>query len=91
VADPSSKESYRLYKKDYETEEEARVQQRAVETLFNEIDEYINLGYLKTRYSGEHYGGQKTYNGLNNFYFIPAASNRNEYQESFGGEKAAGA
>jgi hypothetical protein len=29
----SSKESYRLRKKDYETEEEARAQQRAVEPL----------------------------------------------------------
>jgi hypothetical protein len=35
-ADPPSKESYRLCKKDYESEEEARVQQRAVETLMNE-------------------------------------------------------
>jgi hypothetical protein len=32
----SSKESYRLCKKDYETEEEARVQRRAVEQLMNE-------------------------------------------------------
>jgi hypothetical protein len=34
-ADPSSKEFYRLSKKDYETEVEARVQQRAVEPLIN--------------------------------------------------------
>jgi hypothetical protein len=34
--DHSSKESYRLCKKDYETEEEAREQQRAVEPLMNE-------------------------------------------------------
>jgi hypothetical protein len=35
-ADHSSKKSYRLRKKDYETEEETRSQQRAVETLINE-------------------------------------------------------
>jgi hypothetical protein len=35
-ADPSSKESYRLCKKDCGTEEEARAQQRAVEPLMNE-------------------------------------------------------
>jgi hypothetical protein len=34
-ADHSSKESYRLCKKDYETEEEARAKQRAVEPLMN--------------------------------------------------------
>jgi hypothetical protein len=34
-ADHSSKESYRLRKKDYETEE-ARAQQRAIEPLMNE-------------------------------------------------------
>jgi hypothetical protein len=35
-ADHSSKESYRLCKKHYETEEEARAQQMAVEPLMNE-------------------------------------------------------
>jgi hypothetical protein len=38
-ADPPSKESYRLYNKDYETEEEARAQQRAVDSL---VDEWVN-------------------------------------------------
>jgi hypothetical protein len=33
---PPSKESYRLCKKDYENEEEARAQQRALESLMNE-------------------------------------------------------
>jgi hypothetical protein len=36
TADPPSKEIYRLYKKDYETEEEDRDQQKAVEPLMNE-------------------------------------------------------
>jgi hypothetical protein len=35
-ADPPFKESYRLSKKDYKTEEEARAQQKAVEPLLNE-------------------------------------------------------
>jgi hypothetical protein len=35
-ADHSSKESYRLFKKDYKIEEEARAQQSAVEQLMNE-------------------------------------------------------
>jgi hypothetical protein len=35
-ADHSSKDSCRLCKNDYGTEEEARVQQRAVERLMNE-------------------------------------------------------
>jgi hypothetical protein len=35
-ANHSSKESYRLCKKDYETEEEVRAQQRAVEPLIND-------------------------------------------------------
>jgi hypothetical protein len=35
--DPPSKESYHLCKNYYETEEEARAQQRAVEPLVNEI------------------------------------------------------
>jgi hypothetical protein len=41
-ADHSSKESYRLCKKEYGTEEEARAQQRAVEPFMNEkMNEFI--------------------------------------------------
>jgi hypothetical protein len=35
-ADPPSKESYRLCKKDYETKEEARAQHRVVEPVMTE-------------------------------------------------------
>jgi hypothetical protein len=42
-ADHSSKESYRLYKKDNKTEEETMAQQRAVEPLMNEwMNEWTN-------------------------------------------------
>jgi hypothetical protein len=41
-ADSPSKESYRLCKKDYETEEEVRAQQRAVEPLISEMNEHIH-------------------------------------------------
>jgi hypothetical protein len=37
-ADPPSKGCYRLCKNDYETEEEARAQQKAVEPLMNDDD-----------------------------------------------------
>jgi hypothetical protein len=36
LTDPPSKESYRLRKKDYETEEEVRAQHRALEPRMNE-------------------------------------------------------
>jgi hypothetical protein len=36
-ADHSSKESYRLCKKDYRVEAEARAQQKSVEPLMNEV------------------------------------------------------
>jgi hypothetical protein len=39
-ANHSPKESYHLCKKDYGTEEEARAQQRAVEPLMNDDEEY---------------------------------------------------
>jgi hypothetical protein len=41
-SDSPSEEPYRLYKKDYETEEEARAQQRAVDQLVGEL---INFWY----------------------------------------------
>jgi hypothetical protein len=41
-ADHSFKESYRLCKKDYKTEEETRAQQRAVEPLMNEKMKLMN-------------------------------------------------
>jgi hypothetical protein len=44
-ADHSSKESYRLVKKDYETKEEARAQQRAAEPLLNETNEWMTWRY----------------------------------------------
>jgi hypothetical protein len=40
-ADHSSKESCRLYKEDYETEEEARAQQRALENEKWKMDEMV--------------------------------------------------
>jgi hypothetical protein len=42
-ADHSSKESYSLCEKDYETEEEFRAQQRAVELLMNEMKENLQF------------------------------------------------
>jgi hypothetical protein len=48
-ADHSSKESYHLCKNDYETEEEAKAQQRAV----GPIDEW------KIKYSIKAYGGME--------------------------------
>jgi hypothetical protein len=39
MGDHSSKETYRLCKKDYGTEEDTKVQQRAVEPLMNEMNE----------------------------------------------------
>jgi hypothetical protein len=36
-ADPTSKESYRLRNNDYEAEDRARAQQKAVEPLINEM------------------------------------------------------
>jgi hypothetical protein len=42
-ADHQSKDSYPLCKKDYETEEEVRAQQRTVESLMNEwMNEWMN-------------------------------------------------
>jgi hypothetical protein len=57
-ADHSSKESYRLCKRDYESKEEARAQQMAVEPLMNECisctiqNELIN-GLNSQKYSGK--------------------------------------
>jgi hypothetical protein len=46
LADHSSKESCRLCKKVYETEEEARAQQRPVESLLIENDFYNNRALI---------------------------------------------
>jgi hypothetical protein len=48
-ADHSSKEPYRLCKKDYETEEEARVQESAVESLKNEMNSNLLIPNVDTR------------------------------------------
>jgi hypothetical protein len=49
-ADHSSKKSYHLYKKDYETEGEARAQQRAVEPLVNERMKFWHIYVLTSRH-----------------------------------------
>jgi hypothetical protein len=49
-ADHSSKESYRLCKKDYETEKEARAQQRAVKPLMNELSIYAHKYQINAMY-----------------------------------------
>jgi hypothetical protein len=49
--DNSSKESYRLCKKDYETEEEAKAQQRAVESLMNDWkNEWILISLMRVSF-----------------------------------------
>jgi hypothetical protein len=42
-ADPSSKEWYCLCKKGYETEDEARAEQRAVEPLMNDVSDETKI------------------------------------------------
>jgi hypothetical protein len=45
-ADPPSEESYLLCKNEYETKEEVRAQQRAVEPLMNECLNYYRFNVL---------------------------------------------
>jgi hypothetical protein len=44
LADHSSKESYRLWKNEYETEEEARAQQKGCRAIFGCVNEWNSLG-----------------------------------------------
>jgi hypothetical protein len=47
-ADHSSKESYRLFKKDYGTEEKARAKRRAVEPLMNEYSQVAETTHFNS-------------------------------------------
>jgi hypothetical protein len=51
-ADPPSKEPYRLCKIDYETEEEARAQQNAIESLMNEWIQLVHETFWISAYFG---------------------------------------